>query len=163
MPTITAATKSTLNETRTQTPSLPSRTHHESGYFTVNDRLFPERSRHPFIFRMDTAPDNERNLNQNDSDGVKVSIPRSRIQPIVRSYTPRTRRSYDPGDSVSIGSYLHRGYEPFVKDQLGVKASMYSSSTSLLTFVLLFPPLSTLFVPFLGWQVRQRITQTKKY
>ncbi|KAI8622304.1 hypothetical protein BC830DRAFT_754730 [Chytriomyces sp. MP71] len=102
-----------------QTPSSPEHNHsssigiddrkldaevYTSGFFTINDRLFPERSQHSPFMDMN-------GLYADDDPPVKVSIPLSKLRTQSKSYKPHRRNSFDPTDSLDISRHLHKGYE----------------------------------------------------
>lgn len=90
----------------------------QSGFYTVNERLFPSRTRNPFLFvfndrDINAVPAPPRSINDEDPP-VKVSIP-SNVQPRLPSsphYKPHRRKSFDPQNSNLIQSYLHSAYVP---------------------------------------------------
>ncbi|KAI9343624.1 hypothetical protein BDR26DRAFT_1006324 [Obelidium mucronatum] len=91
-------------------PSSPIEVHdinpeyHRTGFFTINDRLFPERAMHsPFM--------NNNGISAVDEPPVKVSIPLSKLSTQSKTYKPHRRNSFDPSDSLNIATHLHKGYE----------------------------------------------------
>jgi hypothetical protein len=58
----------------------------------------------------------------------KISIPMTVVQRSKREYRPRSRRDYDPQDSISIANYLHQGYAPFNADRRRRGAEEFSAS-----------------------------------
>lgn len=53
LPELTSNAKATLNQNRLPPPMPQSITHFHSGFFSINDRLYPERTKNPFAFRDD--------------------------------------------------------------------------------------------------------------
>ncbi|KAJ3282458.1 hypothetical protein HK104_010879 [Borealophlyctis nickersoniae] len=80
--------------------------YYDMGFFRVNERLFPERARHPFTSQQDAvtfvAGSEVRNLAE-DEPPVKVSIPKRAIERTEKVFKPHRRRSFDPSESVDIG------------------------------------------------------------
>ncbi|ORY51583.1 hypothetical protein BCR33DRAFT_459266 [Rhizoclosmatium globosum] len=75
-----------------------------TGFFTINDRLFPERATHtPFM--------NNEGLLATEEPPVKVSIPLSKLQTQAKVYKAHRRSSFDPTESMNIAAHLHKGYE----------------------------------------------------
>ncbi|KAJ3249434.1 hypothetical protein HDU78_003220 [Chytriomyces hyalinus] len=75
-----------------------------SGFFTVNDRLYPEKASHSPFFGVE-------GLGADDDPPVKVSIPLSKLRDQSKKYKPHRRNSFDAADSLDIGKHLHKGYE----------------------------------------------------
>ncbi|KAI8834813.1 hypothetical protein BJ741DRAFT_609239 [Chytriomyces cf. hyalinus JEL632] len=75
-----------------------------SGFFAVNDRLYPEKASHSPFFGVE-------GLGADDEPPVKVSIPLSKLRDQSKTYKPHRRNSFDAADSLDIGKHLHKGYE----------------------------------------------------
>lgn len=46
------------------------------------------------------------------TDVVTVSIPHGVIKPTPYTLIPKSRKDYDPSDSIFLGDFLHKGYKP---------------------------------------------------
>ncbi|KAI9202781.1 uncharacterized protein BJ171DRAFT_167032 [Polychytrium aggregatum] len=111
----------TRNQQEISAPFDPSV--HYAGAFRVNKRLMLERIQFPFNSLEDAelfTHEELRNLAE-DEPPVKVSIPKSLSSKIVKTYRPHRRRSFDPGDAIDIGAFLHKGYESHLRTTQMVK------------------------------------------
>ncbi|KAJ3233195.1 hypothetical protein HDU81_002397 [Chytriomyces hyalinus] len=100
-----------------------------SGFFTVNDRLYPEKANHSPFFGVD-------GLGADDEPPVKVSIPLSKLRDQSKAYKPHRRNSFDAADSLDIGKHLHKGYET---------SGMLSNKSSYVIFHTFYFPSRALF------------------
>ena len=85
-----------------------------TGFYRINDRLFPEKNTHSFKKALDLNIFKDAKGKSMDQDipPVKVSIPFTKLSKTTRVYIPHTRLTYDPRDSTDIGAFLYKGNVP---------------------------------------------------
>ncbi|KAI8901103.1 hypothetical protein BC833DRAFT_182951 [Globomyces pollinis-pini] len=105
--------------------------HYFNGYVQVNKKLEFEKFRHPFqtILDLESFTDSQ-NIDYlcETEPPVKVSIPNGTIRPSKKSYVPHRRLSFDATDSVNIGDFLHKGFEPVLWSGKGNRHNSHTVS-----------------------------------
>ncbi|ORX51761.1 hypothetical protein BCR36DRAFT_325233 [Piromyces finnis] len=89
------------------------------GYYSLNERLFPVHDNKCYLYSMENQKEsnivNNNNCheprNEIDEYPIKISIKKNQFKPIKHVYKHHRRKSYEPSDSISLKSYLHKGYE----------------------------------------------------
>jgi len=86
------------------------------GYYSLNDRLFPVSENKCYLYSLEdsdpvTGMDNKEKENEMDEYPIKISIKKNQFKPIKHNLKHHRRNSYEPRDSISLKSYLHKGYD----------------------------------------------------
>ncbi|ORX88065.1 hypothetical protein BCR32DRAFT_263741 [Anaeromyces robustus] len=83
------------------------------GYYSLNKRLFPVNENKCYLYPLNTNSDNKNDETSKEIDNypIKISIKKDQFKPIKHNYHHHRRKSYDPSDSISLKSYLLKGYD----------------------------------------------------
>ncbi|KAL6635469.1 hypothetical protein LY90DRAFT_664993 [Neocallimastix californiae] len=84
------------------------------GYYSLNKRLFPVNENKCYLY-----PLNKSNLSEKekgpgkipDEYPIKISIKKDQFKPVKKNNKHHRRKSYDPYNSISLNSYLCKGYD----------------------------------------------------